>query len=50
MNQRKKQQLTYQLLEGRRVLSSLRIVNWNVENGPNTSIDDANFETVIDVI
>ena len=50
MRDRKTQQLFYQQLEARLVLSSLRIANWNVGNGPNDRIDDANFETVIDAI
>ena len=50
MKNRKTHQPLYQQLEGRLVLTSLRIANWNVANAPNTSAEDAHFETVIDAI
>ena len=32
------------------LLAAIRLANWNVANGPNTAVDEANFETVIDAI
>ncbi|WP_158265400.1 lamin tail domain-containing protein [Blastopirellula marina] len=39
-----------ELLEWRLCLSAIRIVNWNTENGPNDSADDALFRTVLEAI
>ncbi len=37
-------------LEARLVLSTLRVASWNVFNGPNNAIEDAQFETVLEAM